>query len=76
MRSLGSHCPIRSDHGRAFRLALGFTRLDSPCKGALSFLWGEADARRLQGLVRGPEGIENRLHGVRDVTLGEDSCRV
>jgi hypothetical protein len=36
----------------------------------------EADAERLQGLVRGHWGIENRLHLVRDVTLGEDGCRV
>jgi hypothetical protein len=36
----------------------------------------EADARRLLGLTRGHWGIENRLHYVRDVTLGEDGCRV
>ena len=27
-------------------------------------------------LARGHWGIENRLHYVRDVTLGEDACRV
>jgi predicted transposase YbfD/YdcC len=36
----------------------------------------EADAKRLLGFVRGHWGIENRLHWVRDVTLGEDACRV
>jgi predicted transposase YbfD/YdcC len=36
----------------------------------------EANAERLLGLVRGHWGIENRLHWVRDVTLGEDGCRV
>lgn len=36
----------------------------------------EADAERLLALVRGHWGIENRLHWVRDVTLGEDGCRV
>jgi predicted transposase YbfD/YdcC len=36
----------------------------------------QADAERLQGLVRGHWEIENRLHWVRDVTLGEDACRV
>jgi len=36
----------------------------------------EADAERLSGLVREHWGIENRLHYVRDVTLGEDACRV
>jgi hypothetical protein len=35
-----------------------------------------ADAGRLLELSRGHWGIENGLHYVRDVTLGEDSCRV
>ncbi len=35
-----------------------------------------ADARRLLGLTRRHWGIENRLHYIRDVTLGEDACRV
>jgi hypothetical protein len=35
-----------------------------------------ADAGRLLGLARGHWGIENGLHWVRDVTLGEDACRV
>ncbi len=36
----------------------------------------QADAARLLGLVPRHWGIENRLHYVRDVTLGEDACRV
>jgi hypothetical protein len=36
----------------------------------------EADAQRLLRLTRGHWGIENQLHYVRDVTLGEDGCRV
>jgi len=36
----------------------------------------EANAKRLLELTRGHWGIENRLHYVRDVTLGEDGCRV
>lgn len=36
----------------------------------------EADARRLLLLARGHWRIENSLHWVRDVTLGEDGCRV
>ena len=36
----------------------------------------EANAARLLALTRGHWGIENRLHYVRDVTLGEDGCRV
>ena len=35
-----------------------------------------ADAARLGALIRGHWGIENRLHYVRDVTLGEDASRV
>jgi hypothetical protein len=44
--------------------------------GITSLGRGEADAARLLGLVRGHWGIENGLHLVRDVTLGEDACRV
>jgi predicted transposase YbfD/YdcC len=36
----------------------------------------EADAARLLGLVREHWRIENCLHWVRDVTLGEDGCRL
>ena len=35
-----------------------------------------ASAEDLMGLVRGHWGIENKLHYVRDETLGEDRCRV
>ena len=35
-----------------------------------------ATARRLLGLARCHWGIENKLHYVRDTTLGEDHCRV
>ena len=35
-----------------------------------------ADAARLLALVRSHWHIENRLHHVRDVTLGADACRV
>ena len=35
-----------------------------------------ADPRRLLELTRRHWGIENGLHHVRDVTLGEDACRV
>ena len=36
----------------------------------------QAHAGLLLGLSRKHWGIENRLHWVRDVTLGEDACRV
>ncbi|HKB37334.1 MAG TPA: ISAs1 family transposase [Gemmataceae bacterium] len=44
--------------------------------GITSLKRQEADARRLLGLARGHWGIENGSHYVRDVTLGEDACRV
>ena len=44
--------------------------------GITSLKAEEADARRLLALTRGHWGIENKLHYVRDVTLGEDGCRV
>jgi predicted transposase YbfD/YdcC len=44
--------------------------------GVTSLTEDEADARRLSALVREHWHIENRLHYVRDVTLGEDACRV
>jgi predicted transposase YbfD/YdcC len=36
----------------------------------------QADAKQLAELVREHWRIENALHYVRDVTLGEDGCRV
>jgi hypothetical protein len=36
----------------------------------------QADAERLLALDRGHWGIENGLHHVRDVSLGEDRCRI
>ncbi len=44
---------------------------------AVTSLWPhEAGPRRLLELNRGHWGIENRLHHVRDVTLGEDASQV
>jgi predicted transposase YbfD/YdcC len=44
--------------------------------GITSLKVEEANARKLLGLTRGHWGIENKLHYVRDVTLGEDGSRV
>lgn len=44
--------------------------------GLTSLTRTQADAARLLALTRQHWGIENRLHYVRDVTLGEDRCRV
>jgi predicted transposase YbfD/YdcC len=43
MRGLEAIAQFARDHGLAFRLALGFTRLDSPCKAALSILFRKLD---------------------------------
>jgi hypothetical protein len=56
-----------SEHGRrTHEVRYGITSLHA---------W-EADAKELLGYVRGHWGIENRLHWVRDETLGEDRSRV
>jgi predicted transposase YbfD/YdcC len=44
--------------------------------GITSLSVGAADAAALLGYTRGHWGIENGLHYTRDVTLGEDRCRV
>ncbi len=45
--------------------------------GAIASLGPErAPAEKLLGVARGPWEIENRLDGVRDMSLGEDGCRV
>ncbi len=44
--------------------------------GITSLSEEEADAGRLMGITRGHWGIENGLHYVRDVTMGEDASRV
>ena len=44
--------------------------------GITSLSEQQADAARLLELTRGHWGIENGLHYVRDVTMGEDASRV
>jgi len=44
--------------------------------GITSLRRDQADARALLRMVRGHWGIENKIFHVRDVTLGEDQCRV
>ena len=44
--------------------------------GITSLAETEADAARLLEIIRDHWRIENCLHYVRDVTLGEDGCRV
>lgn len=44
--------------------------------GITSLSRAAADAEMLLGYTRGHWGVENGLHYTRDVTLGEDRCRV
>ncbi len=44
--------------------------------GITSLRRDQADARALLRMVRGHWGIENTIFHVRDVTFGEDQCRV
>lgn len=44
--------------------------------GITSLPRDRADAARLLALARSHWKIENQLHYVRDVTMGEDGCRV
>jgi predicted transposase YbfD/YdcC len=44
--------------------------------GITSLSRRQANARKLLALVREHWGIENRIFHVRDVTFGEDACRV
>jgi predicted transposase YbfD/YdcC len=46
------------------------------CYAITSLRADQASAKRLLSLNRGHWGIENRLHYVRDVTLGEDACQI
>jgi hypothetical protein len=58
---------VREFAGRAEEeVVYGITSLDP----------GSADAARLLALSRGHWSIENGLHHRRDVTFGEDACRV
>ena len=51
------------------------TTAETVC-GITSLTREQADATRLLELVRGHWGIENKVHHVRDQTLGEDASRV
>ncbi len=44
--------------------------------GITSVGWQEASAKQVEGLWRGHWGIENKVHYVRDVTMGEDVSRI
>src|SRR5215472_8518969 len=62
MRSLQAIAQFGRDHGLAFRLLRGFTRLDAPSKGCLSYLFRRLDIAAFEQaltrwvLARCPEG--------------------
>lgn len=43
--------------------------------GITSLPWSQVDAAQLEALWRAHWTIENRVHYVRDVTMGEDACQ-
>jgi hypothetical protein len=57
------------------RRVRGKETIETVC-GITSLEPKRAPAARLLALARGHWGIENRVHWVRDVSLGEDGCRV
>ena len=57
------------------RTIKGETSIEIVC-GITSLDRRQASAERLLRIVRQHWHIENKLHYVRDVTLGEDACRV
>ena len=44
--------------------------------GITSLDWTQADAAQIETLWRGHWAIENRVHHVRDATMGEDACQM
>lgn len=66
--------------GQVFRVerrrTLGGKTTVEVAYGLTSLTPEQADPTKLLALTRGHWGIENSLHYVRDVTLGEDACRV
>jgi predicted transposase YbfD/YdcC len=44
--------------------------------GITSLPWLQVDAAQIEALWRGHWTIENRVHYVRDVTMGEDACHM
>jgi hypothetical protein len=57
------------------RRSRGKETVETAC-GITSLGPDRASAQRLLSVARGHWGIENRLHWVRDMSLGEDACRV
>jgi predicted transposase YbfD/YdcC len=68
------------DLQQGFRIRRAITRRGETTievvHGITSLPTAQADATRLLEAVRDHWQVENRLHYVRDVTLGEDACRV
>lgn len=44
--------------------------------GITSLPWSQVDAAQIEALWRGHWTIENRVHHVRDATMGEDACQM
>ena len=68
--------PAAGQVGRVERVVRQGTRRGGETRAFITSLGPEVDAPQLLRLVRGHWRIENRLHYVRDVTLGEDASRI
>ena len=73
-------CREWGEVGQVFRLQ---RERKTPEKSSVEIVYGwtslsrqRCSAQRLFDLIRGHWAVENRLHGRRDVTLGEDRCGV
>ena len=74
-RSLEAIAQFGRDRGEAFAHAVGYGRPVSPCKATSHNVFKALGAPAFEKSL-GRWRIENGLFHVRDVTLGEDACRV
>jgi hypothetical protein len=65
-----------ADQSLQVKLALGFTTGSTPHQSTFQWALKKIGPIRLLKLKRGHWGIENKLHWVKDVVLGEDKSPI